>query len=342
MIKLRWIGIISTVIAVGMMRLSPIIQAEQVDLSPLPTLSTSSDTESASNPISSETSSEAQTASTTGDTTRAVTMEQPSDLVAYLAQETTPSALTLTVFESIQQENVKGATYSVAKAGDLRYLTMTRSGKVPLSVLMQLEQQQVKQVWQSTDDLMTSAANLMQSQADALQETVVAQLVAYTNEHSTDLIGKYIALTDRSEATATYQTTVQWQAYFQAVLSEWLASHPTPTKQENQQVHYELTGDLAQQFTEVMRRHEADFPALKTDFERFKDQYDGTIVFDLAEKQIAIGLIEEGTALEYYLRSKEVPMELPKSEQVLTWEQFNQQVGFDWLQGVQKVETQLP
>ena len=345
---------------VGVMSFSTVaanVTAEKVDLSPLPQVSNVQPAQSSQESLThhsennvgdssinhSENNSTNSSAnsSVSPEQTLATDIAQPTSLLEALYSSTTKTTTNITVFESVKPESIKGATYSVVKDGDLRYLSMTNSSKMPLSALLLLKQGKVTQGWQSLDDLMSSAANLMQAQAEALKGTVIEKLVNYTQEHSNELIGKYVGIEDLETANQLHDTTEHWNQYFQVVLRDWLAQNIAPTKQENQQLRFELTDDMAVKFTEVMRKHEAEFPALKADFARFKTQYDGTIVLDFAQNQVAIGLIEGDVAIEYYLRAKDVPLTEPEADKVVTREQLAAQLGFDWFKGMQEVEAQL-
>ena len=309
------------------------------NLSPLPAVTRSSNiseqSESENNIVES-----ASHETEVSETAIPVDIENPSSLLTLLYAKSTPTNTTLTLFESVKQESMKGAGYTELRKDNVRYVQRTDSTKLPLSAVLIAKDSEIE-VYQPVDDLMTFSVELMKSQAEGLQGTVIADLTQYISENSDQLVGKFLQLGNKKEVLALSDEFVMWHRYFETVLHDWLANQPVPTKNENSVLTYELQGELAEQFTAVMRRHEAEFPELEAVFSRFKERYDGTVALDFKEQQLAVGLIEGEAVIEYYLRFQDTPLTPPEADKILTADQFRTLTGIDWEAGLVSAQERL-
>lgn len=321
----------SVILAMGLLMNSMVLNVAAENLSPLPSVNQSTNV-----PQVESSNLETQT-----NEMISVSMDQPESLLALLYAKNTPTNTTLTLFESVKQERMKGAGYTELRKGNVQYVQRTDSGKLPLSGILVFEGDKVQAIYQPLDDLMTFSTELMKTQAEGLQDTVIAQFSQYTAEHSDQLIGKFLQLNQRQDVENMSDEFILWHRYFQTVLQDWLANQPIPTKSEQEVLTYELQGEMAEQFTKVMKQHEAEFPELKEVFARFKERYDGTVALDFKEKQLAIGLIEGEAVIEYYVRFQEVPLTVPQADLVMSAEQFQSLTGIDWEAGLEEVKTRL-
>jgi hypothetical protein len=176
------------------------------------------------------------------------------------------------------------------------------------------------------------------SQAEAVKDTALDKLAHLDESKTATLKDKFVALDSTEQAQTSYEISQDWQAFYQAVLTDWLASQPQPSKKDNQVLSYELSDEAGKQLTAIMKKHQADFPRLKETFDLFTDDYDGTISLDYANKKISVGLIQGKVALEYHLDLKTASLTEPTGDAVLSQAQFNEVLGADWFQGLIQLE----
>ena len=316
--------------------LSQIDAQERQDLSPVPQFGS----EQPSQPTS-ERSSQSESSSQQEDPNKdlpEIKLEQPETLLTALYHDQARVVMNVALIDGRDNGQPKGRTLVTIKDGDMRYLHQTDSHALPFTAMMKLSDGKVTAAWQAVEDLMGFAKQVANSQAEAVKDTALDKLAHLDESKTATLKDKFVALDSTEQAQTSYEISQDWQAFYQAVLTDWLASQPQPSKKDNQVLSYELSDEAGKQLTAIMKKHQADFPRLKETFDLFTDDYDGTISLDYANKKISVGLIQGKVALEYHLDLKAASLTEPTGDAVLSQAQFNEVLGADWFQGLIQLE----
>ncbi|WP_314761312.1 hypothetical protein [uncultured Abiotrophia sp.] len=315
---------------------SQISAQERQDLSPV----TQFGSEQSSQPTS-KSSNSSESSSQQEDPNKDLTeikLDQPETILTALYHDQARVVMNVALIDGRDNGQPKGKTLVTINSGDMRYLHQTDSHALPFTAMMKLSEGKVTAAWQAVEDLMGFAKQVANSQAEAVKDTALDKLAHLDESKTTALKDKFVALDSTEQAQTSYQISQDWQAFYQAVLTEWLASQPQPSKKDGQVLSYELSDEAGKQWTAIMKKHQADFPRLKDTFDLFSDDYDGTITLDYANKKITVGLIQGKLALEYHLDLKATHLTEPTGEAVLSQEQFNEVLGADWFQGLIQLE----
>jgi len=304
--------------------LSQIGAQERQDLSPV----TQFGSEQASQ-LKSESSSQSQSSSQ---------QEDPNKDLPEIKLEQPRVVMNVALIDGRGNGQPKGKTLVTINSGDMRYLHQTDSHALPFTAMMKLSEGKVTAAWQAVEDLMGFAKQVANSQAEAVKDTALDKLAHLDESKTATIKDKFVALDSTEQAQTSYEISQDWQAFYQAVLTDWLASQPQPSKKDNQVLSYELSDEAGKQLTAIMKKHQADFPRLKETFDLFTDDYDGTISLDYANKKISVGLIQGKVALEYHLDLKAASLTEPTGDAVLSQAQFNEVLGADWFQGLIQLE----
>lgn len=316
--------------------LSQIDAQERQDLSPV----TQFGSEQSSQPTS-ESSNSSKSSSQQEDPNKGlpeIKLDQPETILTALYHDQARVVMNVALIDGRDNGQPKGKTLVTINSGDMRYLHQTDSHALPFTAMMKLSEGKVTAAWQVVEDLMGFAKQVANSQAEAVKDTALDKLAHLDESKTTALKDKFVALDSTEQAQTSYQISQDWQAFYQAVLTEWLASQPQPSKKDGQVLSYELSDGAGKQWTAIMKKHQADFPRLKDTLDLFSDDYDGTITLDYANKKITVGLIQGKLALEYHLDLKATHLTEPTGEAVLSQEQFNEVLGADWFQGLIQLE----
>ena len=312
--------------------LSRIGAQERQDLSPV----TQFGSEQASQPTS-ESSNSSESFSKQEDPykdLREIKIDLPETILTALYHDQARVVMNVALIDGRDNGQPKGKTLVTINSGDMRYLHQTDSHALPFTAMMKLSEGKVTAAWQAVEDLMGFAKQVANSQAEAVKDTALDKLAHLDESKTTALKDKFVALDSTEQAQTSYQISQDWQAFYQAVLTEWLATQPQPSKKDGQVLSYELSDEAGKQWTAIMKKHQADFPRLKETFDLFTDDYDGTISLDYANKKISVGLIQGKVALEYHLDMKAASLTEPTGDAVLSQAQFNEILGADWFQGL--------
>ena len=316
--------------------LSQIGAQERQDLSPV----TQFGSEQASQ-LTSESSNSSESSSQQEDPNKdlpEIKLDQPETILTALYHDQARVVMNVALIDGRDNGQPKGKTLVTINSGDMRYLHQTDSHALPFTAMLKLSEGKVTAAWQAVEDLMGFAKQVANSQAEAVKDTALDKLAHLDESKTTALKDKFVALDSTEQAQTSYQISQDWQAFYQAVLTEWLASQPQPSKKDGQVLSYELSDEAGKQWTAIMKKHQADFPRLKDTFDLFSDDYDGTITLDYANKKITVGLIQGKLDLEYHLDLKVAHLTEPTGEAVLSQEQFNEVLGADWFQGLIQLE----
>ena len=316
--------------------LSRIGAQERQDLSPV----TQFGSEQASQPTS-ESSNSSESSSQHEDPNkdlREIKIDQPETILTALYHDQARVVMNVALIDGRDNGQPKGKTLVTINSGDMRYLHQTDSHALPFTAMMKLSEGKVTAAWQAVEDLMGFAKQVANSQAEAVKDTALDKLAHLDESKTATIKDKFVVLDSTEQAQTSYQISQDWQAFYQAVLTEWLASQPQPSKKDGQVLSYELSDEAGKQWTAIMKKHQADFPRLKETFDLFTDDYDGTISLDYANKKISVGLIQGKVALEYHLDMKAASLTEPTGDAVLSQAQFNEILGADWFQGLIQLE----
>ena len=316
--------------------LSRIGAQERQDLSPV----TQFGSEQASQPTS-ESSNSSESSSQQEDPNKnlpEIKIDQPKTILTALYHDQARVVMNVALIDGRDNGQPKGKTLVTINSGDMRYLHQTDSHALPFTAMMKLSEGKVTAAWQAVEDLMGFAKQVANSQAEAVKDTALDKLAHLDESKTATIKDKFVVLDSTEQAQTSYQISQDWQAFYQAVLTEWLASQPQPSKKDGQVLSYELSDEAGKQWTAIMKKHQADFPRLKETFDLFTDDYDGTISLDYANKKISVGLIQGKVALEYHLDMKAASLTEPTGDAVLSQAQFNEILGADWFQGLIQLE----
>ena len=312
--------------------LSRIGAQERQDLSPV----TQFGSEESSQPTS-ESSNSSESSSQQEDPNKdlpEIKIDQPETILTALYHDQARVVMNVALIDGRDNGQPKGKTLVTINSGDMRYLHQTDSHALPFTAMMKLSEGKVTAVWQAVEDLMGFAKQVANSQAEAVKDTALDKLAHLDESKTTALKDKFVALDSTEQAQTSYQISQDWQAFYQVVLTDWLASQPQPSKKDGQVLSYELSDEAGKQWTAIMKKHQADFPRLKETFDLFSDDYDGTISLDYANKKISVGLIQGKVALEYHLDLKAASLTEPTGDAVLSQAQFTEILGADWFPGL--------
>ena len=313
--------------------LSRIGAQERQDLSPV----TQFGSEESSQPTS-ESSNSSESSHAANKDLPEIKIDQPETILTALYHDQARVVMNVALIDGRDNGQPKGKTLVTINSGDMRYLHQTDSHALPFTAMMKLSEGKVTAVWQAVEDLMGFAKQVANSQAEAVKDTALDKLAHLDESKTTALKDKFVALDSTEQAQTSYQISQDWQAFYQVVLTDWLASQPQPSKKDGQVLSYELSDEAGKQWTAIMKKHQADFPRLKETFDLFSDDYDGTISLDYANKKISVGLIQGKVALEYHLDLKAASLTEPTGDAVLSQAQFNEILGADWFQGLIQLE----
>ena len=316
--------------------LSRIGAQERQDLSPV----TQFGSEQASQPTS-ESSNSSESSSQQEDPNKdlpEIKIDQPETILTALYHDQARVVMNVAFIDGRDNGQPKGKTLVTINSGDMRYLHQTDSHALPFTAMMKLSEGKVTAAWQAVEDLMGFAKQVANSQAEAVKDTALDKLAHLDESKTATIKDKFVVLDSTEQAQTSYQISQDWQAFYQAVLTEWLASQPQPSKKDGQVLSYELSDEAGKQWTAIMKKHQADFPRLKETFDLFTDDYDGTISLDYANKKISVGLIQGKVALEYHLDMKAASLTEPTGDAVLSQAQFKEILGAEWFQGLIQLE----
>ncbi|MDO4432530.1 MAG: hypothetical protein Q4B80_04345 [Aerococcaceae bacterium] len=309
------------------------VSAEKVDLSPIPSLESSS--ESAESSSQAATTGQAESA-----TTVQLSMEQPASLVNAIRSSTHVSSDFTLVIQ--QGETPSASTRSYIRHNNGYYIRTGAPNEAASSVQVELSSdKKIQRTFLPVDDLMSYTAELVNKYPEQFQGTTLEQFYQLVEADASPYVGKYVETTTQ---TASYQTMVDeliMQEHLMVTLvDKWLATNPTPTAKTDASIKYDITEENKATLTEIVRALEADYPLLQPFFELFPDGYIGTIQLDFQKQEIGIGLVSEQGAIEYYISLSDLPIQMPESNQILTEEAFTEMNGFDLFEGISTVAPQ--
>ena len=221
--------------------LSQIGAQERQDLSPV----TQFGSEQASQPTS-ESSNSSESSSQQEDPNKdlpEIKLDQPETILTALYHDQARVVMNVALIDGRDNGQPKGKTLVTINSGDMRYLHQTDSHALPFTAMMKLSEGKVTAVWQAVEDLMGFAKQVANSQAEAVKDTALDKLAHLDESKTTALKDKFVALDSTEQAQTSYQISQDWQAFYQVVLTDWLASQPQPSKKDGQVLSYELSDE---------------------------------------------------------------------------------------------------
>ena len=325
-----------TIVALGLLQ-GISSYAEPVDLSPIPAInqsgeSTSSVTESGLSSNEDGGSSTSSQAPVTSDNeSLKPDKENPITLVEMLRQHRQiMSDMTLIL---TGEETIAPITRQYLSDENRYYVREGVVGGANPSVLIQTSTEgKVQKVFFPVDDLMSYAADLMTQQSEVYTGTAVEAFYQQIQEDSQSFEGRYIQGDVDFAAYQDVIDTVHSQNTFVLdVVEKWLARKLEPTRMEGDIIEFDIE-ETDVEFAQLVQEAAKNTPSLSA-FLALSETYTGRIKLDFATKEVGVGLIADQSALEYYVRTNDLPVAKPV-DNIISEEEFENLTGYRLFEGL--------
>lgn len=240
-------------------------------------------------------------------------------------------------------------SHSLVKNGDYYYITQLYPPFLPTTHLIESDRQEIQAGYYSLDDLMINAADGLNQQPQIYSETVVEEFYGFSQDNYEELEGKYVEVEVESlPLTDISLEMFQLEDFMIQVLIDWLeydvVNESFLETELGQQV--DITGEVGDLFNEIVNNYVEEYPEVTPFLEQFPQGFQGTVMFNLENGLVGLGLISEFTetytaGTELYIEYREPnPVDLTE-EAVITSEEITELFGRDVIQEIQDLEQSL-
>lgn len=314
----------------GRVNISPVEQIEEI-------IPTDNEQAAESSLDNNELSAEEQTSTesteeASGDLTNEIDPARPSSLVEAIAAQQGHTTSDVTFFENVSEEEFKESSRAYIRDEDIYYLILLESLTLPEMFMLQVEEGQVARAFMSVDDLMSLAAEALNTNPDAYVGTKIEDFYQVSQENMEDFVGTFVEEIDsKADYQAILEQTVALDELLLKVVTEWLAHEvviETGVAVEDGQV-FGLDETTEPVFTEIITKYAADYPELAPLLAQFSTGYQGNIALNFELGELGLGLVGEGGGIQYFIRLEEFEVPLPTDDLLFSADEFIEKVGFD-------------
>ena len=310
----------------GRVNISPVEQIEEV----IPM--DKEQAEESSEASNGEQASTESTEEASGDLTSEVDPARPGSLVEAIAAQQGHTTSDVTFFENVSEEAFKESSRAYIRDEDVYYLILLESLTLPEMFMLQVEDGQIARAFMSVDDLMSLAAEALNTNPDAYVGTKIEDFYQVSQENMDAFVGTFVEETDsQADYQAILDQTVALDSLLLKVVTEWLdheAVIETGVAVEDGQV-FGLDETTEPLFTEIVAKYASEYPELSPLLAQFSTGYQGNIALNFELGELGLGLVGEGGGIQYFIRLEEFEVPLPTDDLFFSADEFIEKVGFD-------------
>lgn len=287
--------------------------------------------------------SEATSEESSGDSPSEVNPEIPSSLVEAIIAQQGHTTSDVTFFENVSADVFNESSRAYIRDEDIYYLILLDGLTLPEMFMLSVEEGQVARSFISVDDLMSLAAEALNTNPDAYVGSIIEEFYQVSQENMDEFVGKFVEETNsKTDYQALLDETMALDNLLLMVVSEWLqheAVTNTGVAVDDGQV-FGLDATTEPVFKEIMAKHAPDYPELESLLAQFSTGYQGNIALNFELGELGLGLVGEGGGVQYFIRLEEFEVPLPTDEQLYTADEFIERVGFDVISEYRTIRTQ--
>ncbi|MGX7106178.1 hypothetical protein ACWOBE_00120 [Hutsoniella sourekii] len=286
--------------------------------------------------------------------------QTPASFYHHLLEEVLPYVYNYKLF-NLAGEQTQMLEQALVYDGQYYYVTETDPLGLTINYLVQVDDQgQVTAAYLATDDLVTNAINAYNFNTDHYKQTAIGQLVetiqAMEESDSQALAGKFIDVSDKGEDfQRIYDQTQAMHHFLEETFIAWLEaedrSNLLETNDQGEKIKIESSPEAHQQFNELVQKGVEKYGQKQPFLNNFTTGLLGETQFGYKINELAIALLtdtrdsqDQPQGIEYYLQPMEgISFDQVSDQTSLSWEAFNQAVGFDYLDQLYELkQKQLP
>lgn len=303
----------------------------------LPTENEATNTEDTE--LFSEVSSEESTMNTNSE----IDPEIPNTLVDAIISQQEHTTSDVTFFENMSADVFKETSRAYIRDEDIYYFILLDNLTLPEMFMLSVEDEQVDRTFMSVDDLMSLAAEALNTNPEAYSGTIIEDFYQVSQENMDQFIGKFVEETNsQRDYQSVLDETIALDSFLLTVVSEWLQHESvagTGVAVDDGQV-FGLDATTEPVFNEIIDKYAADYPELETFLAQFSTGFQGNIALNFELGELGLGLVGEGGGIQYFIRLEEFEVPLPTEDQLFTTEEFVEQVGFDVIAEYRAIRTE--
>lgn len=277
------------------------------------------------------------------DLTNEIDPETPYSLVKAIIAQQGHTTSDVTFFENVSEDVFKESSRAYIRDESVYYLILLDGLTLPEMFMLSVEDGQVARSFMSVDDLMSLAAEALNTNPEAYAGTAIEEFYQVSQESMDDFIGKFIEETDSTtEYQAVLNETVALDNFLLTVTTEWLqheAVMSTGVVVDDGQV-FGLDETTEPIFGEIVAKHAPEYPELEGLLSQFSSGFQGNVALNFELGELGLGLVGEGGGVQYFIRLEEFEVPLPTEEQLFTADEFIERVGFDVISEYRDVRTE--
>lgn len=275
--------------------------------------------------------------------TAEINPEIPSSLVEAILAQQEHTTSDVTFFENVSEDVFNESSRAYIRDEDVYYLILLDGLTLPEMFMLSVEENQVTRSFISVDDLMSLAAEALNTNPDAYVGTIIEEFYQISQEGMDEFVGKFV---EETNSNADYQAlldeTVALDKFLLTVMSEWLqhdAVMGTGVAVDDGQV-FGLDETTEPVLREIIAKHAPDYPELESLLAQFSTGFQGNIALNFELGELGLGLVGEGGGIQYFIRLEEFEVPLPTDEQLFTADEFIERVGFDVISEYKAIRTE--
>lgn len=294
--------------------------------------------------VNEESSQEETSDSETAAELAALDPSVPHSLIEMLQQNRDHATSDITIFENTSDEEFQEKTRAYIRDQDIYYMILIEGMALPEMYLLATEEEQIQQSYIAVDDLMSMTADLLNTDPDTYEGTVVEDFYLASQENIEDFSGKFVDNTSQNEMYQTeFLETIAIDELLLTVMLEWLQDDSvkdTGLAVDDGMV-FGLDETTEPIFADIFDQYSEDYPELDRLKAMFSTGFQGNIALNFELMELGVGLVGEGGGIQYFLRLEEFEIPQPIEEQLYSVEEFNELLGFDIIEELDQVRQEM-
>lgn len=277
------------------------------------------------------------------DLTNEIDPATPSSLVEAILAQQGHTTSDVTFFENVSEDVFNESSRAYIRDEGIYYLILLDGLTLPEMFMLSVEEGQVARSFTSIDDLMSLAAEALNTNPDAHVGTIIEDFYQISQENMDEFMGKFVEETNsQTHYQDVLDETIALDNFLLTVMSEWLQNEAvigTGVAVDDGQV-FGLDATTEPVFREIITKHAPDYPELESLLSQFPTGFQGNIALNFELGELGLGLVGEGGGIQYFIRLEEFEVPLPTEDQLFTADEFIERVGFDVISEYRTIRTE--